>query len=523
MILRELDIPVEIQRLLFQGRILTDTQLLKEANCFNKVVHLVKRAQPPSTATPSSSRHTTTTTTTTTTTSTPPPNPATPSPASGVMFGSIPPSLLGATQQMFNDVWQSMNYSTPAAAPAASPQPAAQEANSSGNRTLTAMLTHTRQLLLHCQKILDRFERGESISSQDIPRPSLPSSGPSAPMGASLLGDLYLQLGTIYGRMQPLLREQANFMSGGHVLGEGERNRVERLFSCLKEVLEPLHVCERNLASFSVSGSQAPPRTVQLAARISRPHHMSHVQFNINQMSVTRPSAPSTTPGSNPSQQPPPPPLPQIPSDIANIVSHTINSMLPEGSAPVDISTQDANPFGFTGEVFTQNIVNNVPVSSSADLIPSLLQAGLPMDFTILQLMRMFHPNLDQESEGDLSSQLMLLIGGCLTVSQVRDIGQGRVECLQAMYPRLREFVLTKLLVDEGDRGVEGRDRAVRRLAVAMGDDVLDGLVVAIPPQEGLNVLETLIKFLSLNFKTAIAIILDPRNEDPASSQVENR
>ena len=524
----EMEVSAERQRLLFQGKMLLDGQLLKEAGCFNKVIHLVKRAEPPAASAPPAPSVPDTAAPSVPTTST----------TSGVIFGGFP--FLGP--QIFNNAWAMGQPPTTAAPTNSAPPPGASvppiQPAPRANRSVPGILWETRHLLQLCEGLLDRFDRGETINLQDPSQPSNPGPGPSVSVASSLLGDLFLQMEGVYARLAPLLREQARFLQEDRALEEEERATQERVSDCIRAVLERLHVCEVHLLSLSVLSSQAPPRTVQMCGRSRRrvviqTPHMAHVQVNINPSNAAQPPVPppATATSSDgavpPSPNPPPQPLlAPSPAELTNIFVQAISSMLPGVQLPADASQQNvqATSHTITGEaVFIQNgVVNNIPFGTIAGPLASLLPGSIPQDQTIIQLARTMYPAFVEEPGEDIYSRLLLLLCSLVTVAQMRDIGQGRVECLQAMYPRIREFVVSELVPEGSSSGEGARESAGRRLAESAVDN-LEELLAALPAQEGLNVKETFVSFFQSHFKTAITLILDPRNEDIQTSNTENR
>ena len=107
------------------------------------------------------------------------------------------------------------------------------------------------------------------------------------------------------------------------------------------------------------------------------------------------------------------------------------------------------------------------------------------------------------------------------TVEQLRDIVNGHVECLQGMYQRVKEFVTSVLVTGSGPAG-EQRRKGSELLATSTAENI-NGLFIALPAQENLNLREVFVKFFESHFYTAITLILDPRNEDIETSNSENR
>ena len=533
-IAEEVEVPVERQRLLFQGKILTDGQLLKDAGCFNKVVHLVKRAELPSN------------------TSNPPPTasvsdtPTAPLPGAtgaGVVFGGFP--FMGA-QQIFNNVWTMTPPTTTATPTSTGPSPGT-NANSSQPtqgarpiRTVPGILWETRHLLQICGDALDRFDRGESMNIQDSSQSSPPGPPPSVSVSSSLLGDLYQTLVTVYERLIPLLREEARFLQEDRDLGEEETARRDRVSDCVRAVLERLHVCKIHLMNVSVSTSQPPPRTIQPVTRNRRrvTPHMTHVQVHINpshhtQSNVTSstttssdptPSAPATGESSSstttpaPVQDPPPQPvMASSPADLTNIFAQALSSIF-----PVNLPADGAVPHNITGEaVIIQNgVVNSIPFGPGAGAgpMPSLFPPGL----SIIELARSLYPGFIDDPGEDIFSRLLLLLCGMFTVDQLRGIVNGRVECLQGMYQRVKEFVTNVLVTGSEPAGEEQRRRGGELLATSTVENI-KGLFEALPSQENLNFKEVFVKFFKSHFYTAITLILDSRNEDIETSNNENR
>ena len=535
----DMEVPVERQRLLFQGKMLHDGQILKEVGCFNKVIHLVKRAEPPATSAPPAPPPVGTADASAPTTA------SGTSATSGVIFGGFP--FIGP--QVLNNVW-SMGQPLILPAPTGSVPTAGANAPTAGanappplpnpraNRSAPGIMWDTRHLLQICEGLLDRFDRGETINPQEQTQLSEPGPGPSISVSSTLLGDLYLQIVGVYSRLSPLLRELGRFMQEDRVLGEEERAAEERISNCIRAVLGRLHVCEVHLLSLSVPLSQAPPRTVHMTNRgrrrvVIQTPHMAHVQVNINQPNATQvpPPVPAPSATSDATVPPPPdaPPHPLLvpsPAEISNMFVQAISSIFPGVQASADGSQTNGSavPHTITGEaVFIQNgVVNNIPLGTGAGPLPPLLPTGIPQDQTVIQLARLMYPGFVEESGEDIYSRLILLICNLVTVAQMREIRQGRVERLQEMYPRIREFLLTELLPEGSASGEVDRESAGRRLAESTVVNI-DGLLEALPAQEGLNIKETFINFFQSHFKKAITLILDPRNEDVEASNTENR
>ncbi|KAI6646434.1 hypothetical protein LOD99_12556 [Oopsacas minuta] len=550
----DMEVPVERQRLLFQGKILTDKQLLKAAGCFNKVIHLVKRAElPANPPVPPSS---------TTSASTTPAGPAPGNNTAGVVFGGFP--FIGP-HQIFNNVWNmtppsstvtstnsastttTTTTSTSTPTGPGNPHPAH---GPRSNRGVPGALWETRHLLQLCGNTLDRFDRGESIAPQDPVQHQNPGPGPSVSVASSLLGDLYTQMAAVFQRLLPLFREEAQFLQEDRVLEDEERVRLERVSSCIRAVLERLHVCEVHLLNVSVSCSQAPPRTVQATPRnrrrvvIQAPHHMAHVQVNINHSNQGHPNvpppgtAPNSAPaGTNPDQPPPnqeqSPPNPPLqpltapsPTELTNIFVQALSSILPGAVNPqTDGSMQtSAVPHTITGEaVIIQNgLMNRIPIETGSGATPHPLSAGLPQGLSIIQLARSLYPGFIDDPGDDIFSRLILVLCNALTVEQLRDVVQGRVECLQAMYQQIKEFVLSVLATEANCVEAERRLRGGKLIAESAVEN-MEGLIESLPPQEGLNMKRTFINFFQIHFHTAITLILDPRNQDIEASNTENR
>ena len=528
----DMEVPVERQRLLFQGKILTDGQLLKSTGCFNKVVHLVKRAELPA--------NTNNPPPTTTTASDTPTAPAPGTTGAGVVFGGFP--FMGA-QQIFNNVWSMSNPTTTTAAPASTgPSPGTNAASSQATqgsrpiRTVPGILWETRHLLQICGDALDRFDRGEDMNIQDPSQSPPPGPPPSVSVSSSLLGDLYQTLVTVYERLIPLLREEARFMQEDRDLGEEERTRRDRVSDCVRAVLERLHVCKIHLMNVSVSTSQSPPRTIQPATRNRRrvTPHMTHVHVHLNPShhaqsnvpsSNPTPSAPTTGESSS-STTPAPaqdlPPLPVIassPADLTNIFAQALSSIFPV-NPPADGTTQSAVPQNITGEavIIQSGVVNSIPFGSGAGPIPSLIPPGL----SIIELARSLYPGFIDDPGEDLFSRLLLLLCSMFTVDELHGIVNGRVECLQGMYQCIKVFVTSVLVTGSDPAREEQRRRGGELLATSTAENI-HGLFEALPSQENLNLQEVFVKFFESHFYTGISLILDPRNEDIETSNNENR
>ncbi|XP_066922575.1 large proline-rich protein bag6-A-like [Clytia hemisphaerica] len=392
LILPKVGIPVDKQRIIFKGKVLSDEKLLKEYNVDNCVVHLVQRA-PPTAASSSSSASA----------SSRPSQPSSSRPSrntsqnptdelNGVAQHIVESlvSQFGAGNVSANQNGNSLNVNINVSNP------------SMGEQDVIQRLTTARRFLSHAEHLLEHITEPEDGGEDtDQPMDSSPSTDapselncPSAhdddesssdetnteeqPLDSSArsLRRIYNQFFQFYSQFQPSFQRYRDMLENPQASVRSPSD--DMLSPQISEIFHDLSHAFHALSDLTYNFTGPEPRSVMCYPRMSPIHAMPHISPQVH-MSTMRPrgsgsttenSSSSTAPTStSPSNQQSggsgrPVAVAAI-STVVHIPAIQISSMMRNSSSSSSSSSTSSNTTS-TGSVSSNTTTNNTTTNTSS-------------------------------------------------------------------------------------------------------------------------------------------------------------